>query len=137
MLFRSVLLAIFPSTQCAEGGPVQNGVVRQDMLHHEWGQLDCLSRGQLDTLRSVTQGFTNAEIARRACRTKRAIEWHIRFLNQLLGTEGREGLAAIGRDAGLCCFSDETWQQVLRTRPSRRDTGAPVMFVEPKPQRVA
>ena len=96
-----------------------------------------MSRGQLDTLRSVTLGFTNEQIAQRVHRTKRAIEWHIRFLNQLLGVRGREDLAAIGREAGLCCFTDETWSEVIRTRPSRRDSGAPPVLPEPKPLRVA
>jgi hypothetical protein len=26
----------------------------------------------------------------------------------------------IGRDAGLHCFGDQAWQQILRTRPARR-----------------
>lgn len=130
-------LVIFPMTMCDGDRAVDATFRRVTLLHHEWGPLDCLSRGQLDTLRSVTLGFSNDAIAERMYRTKRAIEWHIRFLNQLLGVRGREELAAIGRTAGLCCFDDEGWLQVLRTRPSRRDPGAPAVLPEPKPLGVA
>ena len=129
-------IAIFPHTLCAGSHATDSAVRQVELMNHEWGRLDCLSRGQLDTLRSVSLGFSNERIAVRVHRTKRAIEWHIRFLNQLLGVHGREELAAIGREAGLCCFSDEGWAQVLRTRPSRRDSGSPEM-PEPKPLRVA
>lgn len=88
--------------------------------HHEWGRLESLSRCQLDTLRNVTLGLTNDEIARKICRTKRAVEWHIRFLNHQLGVSGRERLGGIGREAGLHCLSDRAWQQLLSTRPARR-----------------
>jgi DNA-binding CsgD family transcriptional regulator len=79
-----------------------------------------LSRGQLDTLRHLTIGLGNEEIAKKVKRTKRAVEWHIRHLNQQLDASGRERLAMIGRDAGLHCFGDQAWQQILRTRPARR-----------------
>lgn len=129
-------LAIFPCTLCSGSRFVEIAARRVELMNHEWGRLDCLSRGQLDTLRSVTLGFSNERIAERVHRTKRAIEWHIRFLNQLLGVQGREQLASIGREAGLCCFSDEGWAGVMRTRPSRRDSASPEML-EPKPFRVA
>lgn len=90
--------------------------------HHDWGALEPLSRCQLDTLRNVTLGLTNDEIARKICRTKRAVEWHIRFLNQHLGATGRERLCVIGREAGLHRFSDGAWEQLLRTRPARRSS---------------
>ena len=48
------------------------------------------------------------------------MEWHIRSLNQQLGISGRERLAMIGRDAGLCCFSGCEWNSLLKTRPARR-----------------
>lgn len=131
------VLAIFPGTLCTGPSFPQGRLRSRPLLHHEWGPLDSLSRGQLDTLRSVTLGLTNDGIAQRVHRTKRAIEWHIRFLNQLLGVHGREDLAAIGRETGLCCFSDSTWSEVLGTRPSRRDSGAPPVLPEPKPLRVA
>lgn len=130
------MVAIFPHTLCTGSHPTDSAIRQVELMNHEWGRLDCLSRGQLDTLRSVTMGFSNDRIAERVHRTKRAIEWHIRFLNQLLGLNGREELAAIGREAGLCCFSDEGWAGVMRTRPSRRDSGSPEM-PEPKPLRVA
>ncbi|MFM7810021.1 MAG: hypothetical protein ACKPEA_19145 [Planctomycetota bacterium] len=130
------MIAIFPSTLCTGSRAIDSSIPQVELMNHEWGRLDCLSRGQLDTLRSVTLGFTNDQIAERVHRTKRAIEWHIRFLNQLLGVHGREDLATIGREAGLCCFSDEGWAGVMRTRPSRRDSGSPEM-PEPKPLRVA
>ena len=90
------------------------------LRHHEWGRLESLSRCQLETLRNVTLGLTNDEIARKICRTKRAVEWHIRFLNQQLGSSGRERLGLIGREAGLHRFGDLAWQQLLGTRPARR-----------------
>ena len=130
----SAMIAIFPTTMCEGVIGLANGVRHETLLQHEWGRLECLSRGQLDTLRSVTMGFSNAQIAQRVYRTKRAIEWHIRFLNQLLGVNGREELATIGRDAGLCCFSDEAWTCVLRERPTRRVLDMPGMLCEPKPK---
>ena len=93
---------------------------RHVLTQHEWGHLEPLSRGQLDTLRHLTIGLGNEEIAKKVNRTKRAVEWHIRHLNQQLGASGRERLAMIGRDAGLHCFGDQAWQQILRTRPARR-----------------
>ncbi len=93
---------------------------RHVLTQHEWGHLEPLSRGQLDTLRHLTIGLGNDEIAKKVNRTKRAVEWHIRHLNQQLGASGRERLAMIGRDAGLHCFGDQAWRQILRTRPARR-----------------
>jgi DNA-binding CsgD family transcriptional regulator len=79
-----------------------------------------LTRCQLDTLRRVSQGLSNDEIARSIFRTKRAVEWHIRFLNETLQVRGRERLGMIGRDAGLHLFGDHEWPQVVKTRPARR-----------------
>lgn len=132
-----VMLVIFPAPMCVGHSPAIQGRRFIPLLRHEWGCLECLSRGQLDTLRSVTLGLTNDGIAAGVHRTKRAIEWHIRFLNQLLGTQGREQLSVIGRRAGLSCFTDEAWQRILESRPSRRDATAPEPMLEPKPLWVA
>jgi DNA-binding CsgD family transcriptional regulator len=93
---------------------------RVTMCSHEWGPLEDLTRCQLDTLRRVSQGLSNDEIARSIFRTKRAVEWHIRFLNETLQVRGRERLGMIGRDAGLHLFGDHEWPQVVKTRPARR-----------------
>ena len=90
------------------------------LTEHEWGPLEALTRCQLDTLRRVSLGMSNDEIARSIFRTKRAVEWHIRFLNETLGVHGRERLGMIGRDAGLHLFGDDSWSRVLKTRPARR-----------------
>ena len=112
------LLALLPLT--ARGDLLQPQAGRMTLKAHEWGPLESLSRCQMDTLRNVCMGLGNEQIARKICRTKRAVEWHIRFLNQQLGTCDREALALIGRDAGLHRFSDACWQQLLQTRPARR-----------------
>lgn len=129
----SAILTLLPASvrirHAAEHGDLRPAT----LLHHDWGRLDCLSRGQLDTLRSVTLGLGNDQIAERVYRTKRAIEWHIRFLNQLLGARRREDLAAIGRQAGLAAFEDSAWLQVLRARPARRDGASPTAMPEPEP----
>jgi hypothetical protein len=60
---------------------------------------------------------------------------NIRFLHDTLGIRNRERLAMLGRDAGLHCFRDEEWLQVLKTRPARRPpAGRPT---EPKPATAA
>ncbi|NBW90263.1 MAG: hypothetical protein EBR51_10265, partial [Gammaproteobacteria bacterium] len=56
-------------------------------------------------------------------RTKRAVEWHIRFLNETLQVHGRERLGMIGREAGLHLFADDDWKRMLKTRPARRTAG--------------
>jgi DNA-binding CsgD family transcriptional regulator len=124
-------LVVFPSPMFFGGRRSMPGFRSLPLVLHEWGRLECLSRGQLDTLRSVTLGLTNEQIAARVFRTKRAIEWHIRFLNQQLGTTGREALACVGREAGLTSFTDEAWERVLQMRPSRRETGTPDVDDEP------
>ncbi|MEY2784180.1 MAG: hypothetical protein RL277_384 [Planctomycetota bacterium] len=96
------------------------GAVRRTLLNHEWGVLDALSRSQLDTLRDVTRGLCNQQIADRLHRSKRAVEWHIRHLHRLLCTGSREGMARIGRMARLDTFEDAEWVAVLTTRPARR-----------------
>lgn len=93
---------------------------RRALRHHEWGSLDVLSRCQLDTLRHVTRGLANQQIAGIMCRSKRAVEWHIRHLHRALGAGTRECLARIGRAARLDGFRDVEWQDVLMTRPARR-----------------
>jgi DNA-binding NarL/FixJ family response regulator len=93
---------------------------RVTLCAHEWGPLEDLTRCQLDTLRRVSQGLSNDEIARSIFRTKRAVEWHIRFLNETLQVRGRERLGMIGRDAGLHLFRYGEWPQVVKTRPARR-----------------
>lgn len=114
------LLSLLPTAPCASAHVVQPTGTRLLLKAHEWGHLESLSRCQLDTLRNVTMGLSNEEIARKICRTKRAVEWHIRSLNQQLGTSGRERLAMIGRDAGLDCFTGCEWDALLKTRPARR-----------------
>lgn len=93
---------------------------RRILCHHEWGGLDLLSRAQLDTLRLVTLGLSNQQIADRLHRSKRAVEWHIRHLHRLLSVCTREALARIGRTAAVDCFSDDEWEHILNTRPARR-----------------
>ena len=96
------------------------GAVRRTLLNHEWGVLDALSRSQLDTLRDVTRGLCNQQIADRVHRSKRAVEWHIRHLHRLLCVGSREGMARIGRTARLDAFEDAEWVAILATRPARR-----------------
>ncbi len=93
------------------------------LTEHEWGPLESLTRCQLDTLRRVSQGLSNDEIAKAIFRTKRAVEWHIRFLNETLQVHGRERLGMIGREAGLHLFADDDWKRMLKTRPARRTAG--------------
>ena len=100
---------------------------RVTLCAHEWGPLEDLTRCQLDTLRRVSQGLSNDEIARSIFRTKRAVEWHIRFLNETLQVRGRERLGMIGRDAGLHLFGDHEWPLVVKTRPARRAHLAPCL----------
>ena len=114
------LLSLLPTALCAGTCVGQPTGTRLLLKAHEWGPLEMLSRCQLDTLRNVTLGLSNEEIALKICRTKRAVEWHIRYLNQQLGISGRERLAMIGRDAGLSCFSGCEWSSLLKTRPARR-----------------
>ena len=97
-----------------------SGARRLAMRHHEWGSLDALSRCQLDTLRHITCGLSNQQIADRVHRSKRAVEWHIRHLHRLLGAGTRECLARCGRLAALDRFLDQEWSDVLATRPARR-----------------
>lgn len=114
------LLSLLPTALCNGAYGLPPEATRTLLRAHEWGPLEPLSRCQLDTLRNVTLGLGNEEIARKICRTKRAVEWHIRFLNQQLCVSGRERLAMIGRDAGLDCFTGCEWDALLKTRPARR-----------------
>ena len=93
---------------------------RHALRNHEWGNLDVLSRCQPDTLRYITLGLANQQIASAMHRSKRAVEWHIRHIHRLLGASARESLARLGRHAGLDSFLDEEWNAVLGTRPARR-----------------
>jgi DNA-binding CsgD family transcriptional regulator len=79
-----------------------------------------LSRCQLDTLRHITLGRANQQIANVMHRSKRAVEWHIRHIHRLLGASARESLARLGRHAGLDAFRESEWTAVLGTRPARR-----------------
>jgi DNA-binding CsgD family transcriptional regulator len=130
----AALLSLLPTALCANAYVVQPTGTRLLLKAHEWGPLETLSRCQLDTLRNVTMGLSNDEIAKKICRTKRAVEWHIRYLNQQLGISGRERLAMIGRDAGLYCFSGCEWSSLLKTRPARRpgvDPAEPDVTAQP------
>ena len=120
---RTALLGIFQAPVAGEntdGRAPRASYVPLTLTEHEWGPLENLTRCQLDTLRRVSLGMSNDDIARSIFRTKRAVEWHIRFLNETLGVHGRERLGMIGRDAGLHLFADEAWARVLKTRPARR-----------------
>lgn len=133
-ILRTAMLSLFPQVlEFAQGAA--SSMVRMVIRAHEWGPLEDLTRCQLDTLRHVSMGLTNIDIAGRIFRTKRAVEWHIRFLHDTLGIHNRERLAMLGRDAGLHCFRDEEWTQVLKTRPARRPTAA--REPDPKPAHVA
>lgn len=120
---RASLLSLFPNVLDFRHAD-NSGTTRMVVRAHEWGALEDLTRCQLDTLRHVSMGLTNIDIAGRIFRTKRAVEWHIRFLHDTLGIHNRERLAMLGRDAGLHCFRDEDWIQVLKTRPARRPAAA-------------
>lgn len=104
----------------ANRSSVDGCVTRHALQHHEWGALDPLSRCQLDTLRFITLGLSNQQIAEHMHRSKRAVEWHIRHIHRLLGASARECLARVGRHAGLDAFQDDEWNAVLATRPARR-----------------
>lgn len=93
---------------------------RRILRHHEWGGLDLLGRAQLETLRLITLGLSNQQIADKLHRSKRAVEWHIRHLHRLLAVCTREALARVGRLAAIDRFSDDAWVTVVNTRPARR-----------------
>lgn len=114
---RSVWITLLRATQDFASGSHGN---RRTLHHHEWGSLDLLSRCQLDTLRHITLGLANQQIANVMHRSKRAVEWHIRHIHRLLGASARESLARLGRHAGLDSFLDGEWSAVLATRPARR-----------------
>lgn len=112
-----VWISILP---LASRSSAQGSLARCALKNHEWGHLDTLSRCQLDTLRLITLGLSNQQIAERMHRSKRAVEWHIRHLHRLLGASAREFLARVGRHAGLDAFQKDEWDAMLATRPARR-----------------
>lgn len=114
---RRIWISILP---LANRSASDGSVVRRTLQHHEWGVIEVLSSCQLDTLRSITLGLSNQQIAQRMHRSKRAVEWHIRHIHRLLGAGAREHLSRLGRHAGLDAFRDVEWEAVLGTRPSRR-----------------
>jgi DNA-binding CsgD family transcriptional regulator len=114
---RSVWILLLPLTDSI--APV-SGSRRRTLRSHEWGDLDALSRCQLDTLRHITKGRSNQQIADTMHRSKRAVEWHTRHLHRLLGASTRESMARLGRACGLDRFLNDEWNEILSTRPARR-----------------
>lgn len=114
---KRVWISMIPLTGRSASGDT---LARHALRNHEWGALDVLSRCQLDTLRFITLGLSNQQIAERMHRSKRAVEWHIRHIHRLLGASARDCLARLGRHAGLDSFTDAAWHAVLATRPARR-----------------
>lgn len=112
-----VWISILP---LASRSSAQGSLARCALKNHEWGHLDALSRCQLETLRLITRGLSNQQIAEHMHRSKRAVEWHIRHLHRLLSVCTREALARIGRTAAVDCFADDEWEHILNTRPARR-----------------
>lgn len=133
-MMRAALLSLFPNV-LEFGHAVGSAAIRLVIRAHEWGPLEDLTRCQLDTLRHVSMGLSNIDIAGRIFRTKRAVEWHIRFLHDTLGIHNRERLAMLGREAGLHCFAQDEWTQVLKTRPARRPASR--LAEDPKPAHAA
>ena len=115
---RTVWITLLRATPDSASGSRER---RRTLQHHEWGSLDLLSRCQLDTLRHITLGLANQQIANVMHRSKRAVEWHIRHLHRALGAGTREALARVGRASCLDGFRNAEWEDVLRTRPARRN----------------
>ncbi|GMV26293.1 MAG: hypothetical protein AMXMBFR58_23240 [Phycisphaerae bacterium] len=83
---------------------------------HTWGQLESLSRRQMEVLRLVAKGYGNDRIGATIGRTKRAVEWHIRGLFAKLQCQDRVQLYVIGMRAGLDDIPDETWSHIIARR---------------------
>jgi len=64
---------------------------RVPLSGHDWGHLDGLTRGEMNTLRLICRGMTNTEAARTMHRTRRAVEWHVRHLHRAFGGRERTG----------------------------------------------
>lgn len=85
-------------------------------LYGTWGEIEGLSRRQMEVLRLVTQRLGNDEIGAVFRRTKRAVEWHIRGLFAKLKVSDRMDLTHIGARAGLNSIPDDVWTQILARR---------------------
>lgn len=79
----------------------------------DWGSLSVLTRRELEVLRLIASGYDNAGIAERIHRTKRAVEWHIQKLYELLNCTQRTELFRTGLVAGLPDIDEAHWERMM------------------------
>jgi DNA-binding CsgD family transcriptional regulator len=79
----------------------------------DWGPLADLTRRELEVLRLIAMGFDNTQIAKTIHRTKRAVEWHVSHLYEVLRLTQRTELFRIGLGAGLPEIEEAHWQAMI------------------------
>lgn len=113
-----VLMIITP-TRGLFGGLLPGPALRT-LRTPAFGCWDCLSDMELSVLRLLAMELTNAEMAARMYRSRRAVEWHSRNLLKKCGLKSRTSLFRAGYDAGLHEFNDADWEAILASRRLQR-----------------
>lgn len=121
----SVVLTLLPGGLRQVPRRLRAEYERVAVTGHDWGPLEPLSRSELNVLRLIALGMTNTEAAALLHRTRRAVEWHVRHLHRTLHVSTRPSLVATAHRAGLHCFTDHEWEQLLSSRPAVRNRPDP------------
>jgi len=90
------------STQSVQGDG--NEIIRA--VHDDLGQLEALTKRELEVLTHIGMGLSTANIAKALHRSVKTVEWHRVALGNKLTATNRVELARIAIRAGLCPLSD-------------------------------
>lgn len=101
--------------------PPSSASTLEHLIEADWGLLSSLTRRELEVLRLIARGLDNLQIAAAIHRTKRAVEWHITNLFQLLKCERRTELFQHGLLAGLNDIDDAAWSTIVSRIPASHD----------------
>jgi DNA-binding CsgD family transcriptional regulator len=88
-----------------------------------WGQLESLSRRELEVLYYVAKGCTLAETAAAVHRSAKTIERHVSSLHRKLHLRGRAAVVRFAAERGLHAFTPEQWRRLTEHRRSSRPAG--------------
>lgn len=111
---------------CATPDPMYESGHLRTALQCDLGDLDLLTRRELEIFRLLAEGMTGQQIADTLHRSPKTIEFHTARILSSLSLRNRTELARLAAERGLLGFSRESWFALIASRPAARKSAAKV-----------
>jgi len=101
---------------CATTRPVGDGVPFVSASVADLGELEALTRRELEIFRLLAEGLTGQEIATVLHRSHKTVEFHTARILHALSLRNRTELARLAAERGLLGFTRESWFRLAGRR---------------------